>query len=33
MTFGKDYFYTESAGLEPAPLNELAIKVMDEVRI
>lgn len=28
---GKDYFYTESAGLEPAPLNELAIKVMEEV--
>lgn len=28
---GKDIFIAESAGLEPAPLNPLAVKAMDEI--
>lgn len=28
---GKDYFCAESAGLEPAPLNPLVIKAMNEI--
>jgi len=28
---GKDYFCSESAGLEPAPLNPLVIKAMNEI--